>query len=180
MTCIVGVKHKGGVVIGGDSAGVSGLDLVVRSDRKVFVKGDYVMGFTTSFRMGQLLHHALTVPVCYDGMDLEHFMVTSFVNAVRDCLKSGGFASKDKEEEQGGCFVVGYKGRLFTIEGDYQVGEAVDSFTAVGCGAKFALGSLCETENLKPKDRVQRALNAAERYSAGVRKPFHIVEGSAA
>jgi hypothetical protein len=51
MTCIVGLVDGGRVWLGGDSAGVSGWDLTVRADRKVFRNGPYVMGFTTSFRM---------------------------------------------------------------------------------------------------------------------------------
>ena len=55
MTCIAGLVHDGAVYLAGDSAGCSGWDLTVRADPKVFVSGSYVMGFTTSFRMGQLL-----------------------------------------------------------------------------------------------------------------------------
>ena len=50
MTCIVGVAHKGAVYIGGDSAAVAGWALTCRADHKVFKNGDFVMGFTTSFR----------------------------------------------------------------------------------------------------------------------------------
>ncbi|WP_245320978.1 hypothetical protein [Bradyrhizobium sp. NAS96.2] len=58
MTCIVGLVDKGQVFIGGDSAGVNAerLALVVRNDRKVFRNGDFVMGFTSSFRMANFSH----------------------------------------------------------------------------------------------------------------------------
>jgi ATP-dependent protease HslVU (ClpYQ) peptidase subunit len=62
MTCIVGVNHNGNIYIGGDSAGVAGLQLQIRSDEKVFLTGDFIMGFTTSFRMGQLLRYAFSPP----------------------------------------------------------------------------------------------------------------------
>ncbi len=54
MTAIVGLVHNATVYIGGDSAGVSGYSMTVRADSKVFTIGPYLMGFTTSFRMGQL------------------------------------------------------------------------------------------------------------------------------
>jgi hypothetical protein len=38
MTCIVGYESDGKVYIGGDSAGVRGLDVTVREDSKVFKK----------------------------------------------------------------------------------------------------------------------------------------------
>jgi len=49
----------------------------------------------------------------------------------RECFKEGGFATKEDEKEIGGNFLVGIQGRLFCIESDYQVEEAIDNYTAV-------------------------------------------------
>jgi len=180
MTCIVGLVDGGKVYIGGDSAGVGGYSLTVRADRKVFKNGDFIMGFTSSFRMGQLLAHAFTPPARHAGIDVYKFMVTDFVNAVRDCLKAGGYATKHDEVESGGTFLIGYEGRLFNIQDDYQVGENLDGFDACGCGCEIAFGALYANRTAKPRDRVRIALEAAERFSAGVRAPFHIVSNGAA
>jgi ATP-dependent protease HslVU (ClpYQ) peptidase subunit len=175
MTCIAGiVDNDGTVYIGGDSAGVAGLDLWIRADKKVFKNGPFIMGFTSSFRMGQLLQHSLKPPKYYGDIDIEKFMVTQFINAVRTCLKDGGFAEKDKEVERGGTFLVGFNGKLFRIEGDYQVGESACNFDACGCGQSFAMGAFYATEGKPAKERVLTALEAAERFSAGVRRPFHV------
>jgi ATP-dependent protease HslVU (ClpYQ) peptidase subunit len=175
MTAIVGLTHNGTVHIGGDSAGVSDWSLTIRADSKVFTNGPYAMGFTTSFRMGQLLRYALKAPE--PNGDLERFMVTTFVDAVRECLKEGGWATKDSEREEGGDFLVGVHGRLFSVHPDYQVGEAVDGFAAIGCGQEIALGALYTTARTRmaPEKRVKLALEAAERFSAGVRGPFAYV-----
>ncbi|WP_305784202.1 hypothetical protein [Symbioplanes lichenis] len=172
MTAIVGVEQGGRVFIGGDSAGVSGYSLTVRADEKVFRKDKYLFGFTTSFRMGQLLRYSLTLPK--PAGDLEAFMSTVFVDALRECLKTGGWARKENDREEGGTFLVGVKGRLFTVHDDYQVAQAADGFAAVGCGDELALGALYATAgtSLGPRKRVLRALGAAERFSAGVRGPF--------
>ena len=122
MTCIVGLVHEGVVYIGGDSAGVGGMSLTVRADEKVFQNGDFLMGFTTSFRMGQLLRYSLKPPRTHPDDDIHQYMVVDFVNAVRGCLKAGGYASKEHEVESGGTFLVGYAGHLFTVDSDYQVG----------------------------------------------------------
>ncbi len=178
MTCIVGVVDTDGtVVIGGDSAGVAGLDLTVRADQKVFRNGPYIMGFTESFRMGQLLRYAFVPPEeCLPGRDLHRFMVTTFIDAVRQCLKDGGYATKDREQESGGTFLVGCNGRLFTIHSDYQVAESKCDYMAVGCGDQAALGAMYATQGQPVKDRVLTALQAAEQFSAGVRGPFTIEE----
>ncbi|MDB5358883.1 MAG: hypothetical protein JWO51_180 [Rhodospirillales bacterium] len=174
MTCIVGIVHKGSVVIGGDSAGVGGYDMQIRADRKVFRNGSLIMGFTSSFRMGQLLAVKLTPPRHHPDDDLWRYMVGPFVDEVRTVLSAGGYSKKENNVEEGGCFLVGFRGRLFQIESDFQVGERTDGFSAVGCGEAYALGSLAETDGRAPDVRVRRALAAAERFSAGVRGPFHI------
>jgi len=175
MTCIVGLVHDGKVLIGGDSAGVGGLDLQLRADQKVWAKDGYAFGFTTSFRMGQLLRYSLHLPKRHPDTDLMQYMVTEFIEAVRKCLKEGGFATKKEDAETGGTFLVGTAGRLFRIDSDYQVGEMTGAFDACGCGESYAKGVLFSNHHLSPNDRVLQALSAAEAMSAGVRGPFHIV-----
>lgn len=68
MTAIAGLVHDGRVLIGADSGGVAGWTLNVRKDSKVFTNGAYVMGFTTSFRMGQLLRWAFKPPAPRQGL----------------------------------------------------------------------------------------------------------------
>jgi ATP-dependent protease HslVU (ClpYQ) peptidase subunit len=172
VTAIVGLVQDGSVYIGGDSAGVSGLNLAVRADTKVFRKGDYLFGFTTSFRMGQLIRYSLRLPKPKGQID--KFMATRFIDALRDCLKTGGWAKKENDREEGGTFLVGVRGQLFAVYDDYQVGSAADGFAAVGCGDQIALGALYATQDsgLKPRKRIRIALQAAERFSAGVRGPF--------
>jgi hypothetical protein len=174
MTCIVGLVDQGKIYIGGDSAGVGGMSLIVRADEKVFINGDFIMGFTSSFRMGQLLRYSLKPPVHHPDVDLFGYMVTDFIDAVRTCLKTGGFAEKEKEVEKAGTFLVGFKGRLFKVEGDYQVGESGVPYDACGCGEDIALGAMFASPDLPPEKRILTALEAAEQYSAGVRRPFII------
>ncbi|MFC0600378.1 hypothetical protein [Streptomyces palmae] len=172
MTVIVGLVHNGRVHLGGDSAGVSGFSITVRRDPKIFRNGPYAMGFTTSFRMGQLLHHAFKAPK--PKGDLDRFMTTVFVDALRSCLKDGGWARKESDQEQAGTFLVGIHGRLFTVHDDYQIAEPADGYAAVGCGDEYALGALHATANLdlKPRKRLTLALEAAGYHSAGVSAPF--------
>lgn len=174
MTCIVGLVDGNSIWMGGDSAGADGSwSLTVRADRKVFRNGPMIFGFTTSFRMGQLLRYALKVPHHEPDVDVDRYMATTFIDAVRDCLKAHGYATKKDGQESGGTFLVGYRGRLFHIADDYQVGEALDGFDACGCGSDLAKGALFASAHLGGHDRLDLALRAAERHSAGVRGPFH-------
>ena len=116
------------------------MSLTVRADEKVFQNGEFLMGFTTSFRMGQLLRYSLKPPRRHPDDEINQFMVVTFTNAVRECLKAGGYASREDEVESAGTFLVGYQGRLFEIDSDYQVGIPDDGYAAVGSGQDIAKG----------------------------------------
>lgn len=179
MSCIVGVVGQDGAVhLGGDSAAVDteGFALTVRTDPKVFCNGSYVIGFVDSFRAGQLLRYSFEPPEPL-GHDLPGFMVTDFINELRDCLQAGGIASKTADVESGASFLVGVRGRLFCVGEDYSIGESSDGWDAIGCGAPTALGALFATSSLlAPQHRLSVALSAAERLSGGVRRPFTYVK----
>lgn len=174
MTCIVGLIDNGNVYVGGDSAGVAGYGLTVRADEKVFINGEFIMGFTSSFRMGQLLRYSLKPPKYHPDVDITEYMVTDFIDAVRKCLTDGGYAEKKNEQEKAGTFLVGFMGKLFKIDSDYQVGVPSLPFDACGCGEDIALGSMYSNSSLDPIERITQALEAAEQFSAGVRRPFVI------
>ena len=179
-TCIVGLVNKGIVYMGGDSAGVSGYDITTRVDTKVFIKETgsekMLIGYTSSFRMGQLLRFSFLAPKRPTGMDVYEYMATDFINYVRHSFKEGGFAANKEGVESGGTFLVGYCGRLFTIHNDYQVGENVYGYDACGCGKDYAMSSLYSTNGLikNPEKRLKIALSSAEEFSGGVKGPFNI------
>jgi len=176
MTCIVGIQTDNGVVLGGDSSGNAGWVRMHRADPKVFVNGAYAIGFTTSYRMGQLIRYAdLPKPLDRVDEDLNRFMATDFVDGVRQALKDGGFAKKDAEREEGGTFLAAVSGRLYRIESEYQVGWSLDGYEAAGCGWEIAMGALHATRTLKAETRVTRALEAAAHHSSGVCAPFRII-----
>lgn len=178
MTCIVGVVREGRAWIGGDSAGVNGhLSLMIRADTKVFTTGPFVMGFVGSFRMGQLLRYKLDIPKHPHWLADHEYMATLFIDAVRSCLKDGGYAEKHDDAEWGGTFLVGYRGHIYRVESDYQVGETTDGFDAIGCGGDIARGAVFAAQSGSDDGPllVRAALQAAEWLSAGVRGPFEIL-----
>lgn len=175
MTCIVGIVAGNRVIIAGDSAAVDHRNVVsVRFDRKVFRLGDLVMGFTTSFRMGQLLAFGFTPPAPRAGQDEFAYLATDFIEAVRQRFRDGGFTQIKDAREEGGQFLVGTRGRLFEIDTDFQLGEPTCGFASVGSAYQVALGSLHATrEWLAPEVRLLEALGAAMLFNACVRAPFH-------
>jgi len=179
MTCIVGLEHDNGMVsIGGDSAGVNGsLDIRIRTDEKVFINGPMIFGFTSSFRMGQLLRYSLTIPEQLGSeKDDYKYMCTQFIDAVRKCLKDGGYATVKNGVDEGGFFLVGYRGKLYRVESDFQVGKSLTTFDACGCGESYALGAMAAGDAARSaKERIERALEIALKFSAGVAPPFFML-----
>ncbi len=181
MTCIAGITLPNGEVwIGGDSAGTnSHSQQTIYANEKVFLvrndSGDeFLLGCGSSFRMIDLLKHMLHLPR-YDGGDIHRYMVVEFVEAVRTCLKDGGFAKKEDEKEEGGYFLVGFQGRLFEIASDYHIAEATCGYNAIGTADDLALGVLFATqENDDPEARLTLALRAAAYHNSDVRGPFVI------
>jgi hypothetical protein len=179
VTCIVAVRDRkrGIVIVGGDSAGVEGYYIETRSDPKVFRNGPYAIGYTSSFRMGQLLQHRFDPPEPPRTARMLHgFMVREFAEAARTVVKAGGYAKVENNKEEGGTFIVAVGPRVFVVYDDFQVAEPADPFAAVGCGDRFALGALRALPNSQPaRTRCMTALKIAERSSCGVRRPFRFV-----
>lgn len=177
MTCIVGIAEKGNVYIGGDSAGVGGLSITIRADEKVFHNGPFIMGFTTSFRMGQLLRYKFNPPKQTVKQDDMEYMVNDFIDSVRKCFAEGGWGkASGHDNNEGGNFLVGYNGTLYEIFGDFQVAMPSLQYSSCGCGEDLALGSLYSTAGLKPEVRLKKALDAASHFSAGVAPPYAFVK----
>lgn len=176
MTCIVGIVSGNQVYIGGDSCGAAGTNITIRRDTKVFRNGDFIIGCTSSFRMIQLLRFSFKPPVI-GGKDIYEYMCTDFIDAVRECFRTGGYIRKNNEVESGGNFLVGYKNRLFEVDNDFQVAENINGIHAVGCGCNIALGALyiLNQLNFEPKEKVRKALQAAEFYDGAVCQPFNIL-----
>lgn len=174
MTCVIGVVHDERVYIGVDSASVQGWVRRTTNLRKVFRRGPFLIGYTTSFRMGQLLEHHLEVPRQQDGEADMTYMVTKFVENARALLKDKGFSKIESNAETGGQFLVGYRGKLYSIQNDFQVGEMSDGLDAIGSGGDFALGAMKALEDLPPKRRIKKALQIAEHFNMGVCAPFHV------
>lgn len=181
MTCIVGLAHGGKTYIGGDRAGIAGYSLNVRSDKKVFEVGQFTIGVCGSFRIRDVLKYKFEPPKFKPSIhDPATFMVTTFLDAARKAFGTAGcLITTHGEEELAGdsSFIVGFRGKLFTIESDLQVAGQDAPYHAVGCGADPALGALYASAGSKmpPRARVIKALEASEYFNAGVRGPFDVI-----
>jgi hypothetical protein len=162
VTCIVGIEHADGVTIGADSASSNGwIRTSHEPTRRSSGSVTYLIGFTSSWRMGQLLRYQLDVaaaghlgPGPLDG-DAVHRRRAGDVEGrrVRHCTTT---APSMAARSSSACC-----GRLYSVFDDYQVGHAAEGHDAVGSGGALALGSLHTTRSGLIRSRARAALEAA-------------------
>lgn len=177
MTCIAGLVADGRIWLGADSMATAGATVYDQAALKIFRRDQMLIGVSGSPRVNQLLRHGLALEPCEDFTRLDRYMACDFVNAVRECLKKGGYAKKtDEQETFDSVLLVGLGGCLFAIFGDYQVHRDARNFMAIGSGMHEARGSLFATASMRlsPAVRIRRALQAAAAFDAHVRAPFVI------
>jgi len=160
-----------------------GWDGRVIANKKVFRNGKYLIGYTTSFRMGQLLQYAV-LPEYPDTWTKDRettlrFIVTEFVPAVRKIFKDEGFAKIESNQEEAGQFLVGYHGFLFHIYESYQVDQYTNGICATGSGYAYGLGAFEIMMGLypsEPESNLLKALEVAGEYNNGVCAPYYVLE----
>jgi ATP-dependent protease HslVU (ClpYQ) peptidase subunit len=183
MTCIVGLEHEGEVYMGCDSAATDdSFRFSLAADSKVFSNENTIMGMCGSFRLGQLLKYSLKIPDRDPRIDDDmSWLVNDYVDALRDMLVDKGHISKGEhsiDQISDGDFLLGYRGKLYHVQSNFQVLRLDKGYASTGCGADFALGSLhyqsTHLKTINPIKMVKRALNAAAENSAACAPPHHV------
>lgn len=181
MTCVVGYKYAGKVWLAGDQVGGNNYFRENHTNlSKVFQVKDFILGYTTSFRMGQILQYSWNPPVKQEGQDDDTYLYRDVVNSLSGVFDSCEFGSKEGVEKRTGQFLLGWKGRLFTVQSNLSILEH-DEFAACGCGEDFARGAMHIMSTLteiwkRPEDFLKNAILAAARYSPSVGNTVTFVE----
>jgi len=178
MTCIVGLVDGKKVWLGGDRAATDGgLNRTLLKEPKIFIKGELGFGVCGLPKVMDALKHGIELPKQAGGDD-KTFLVTELVPAIREGLLKLDAAGKDTspwgngEVVFEGAMLVAYRGRLYTLEGNFQLVEGDEKFASVGSGSKLAIGSFNATRKMwGAKKRVLAALDASTK-NAGCAPPF--------
>lgn len=175
MTCIVGLVKGDTVWLGGDRAATDGgLNRTLIKEPKVFEKGLIGFGVCGLPKVMDALQHTIELPP-YSGGDDKGYLVGEVVPAIREGLKK----LECTEEHNGqqyfhGAMLIGFLGRLYELQGNFQLVEAANGFGAVGSGSEPALGSLRSTKG-NPRKRLLEALKVSAENNAGVAPPFDVI-----
>lgn len=178
MTCIVSYITDGGDVwMGADSASSNGFEIGPATTEKVFLKGDWLIGGSGSWRMNQILRHQFNPPK--PKGDLERQVVVDIIPALRTLLKGAGFLKVENEEEEAPNIgiLLGTHGRVFCLQSDLSVPESARPYDTVGSGSYHALAAMMALEHYKmaPQTRITRALEIAAELVTTVCGPFTVL-----
>jgi ATP-dependent protease HslVU (ClpYQ) peptidase subunit len=154
MTCIVGMEYQGSVILAGDIQGTGWNSKVVHTQPKVFALGGVGFGYTTSYRFGQIIEHAMKAPVVPDAKDqVYRWLITVLIPDIAEALKKANF-------EGGGNCLIGVKGQLWELQPDFSVIRSTLGYAAVGSGTEYALGSMFNAAPKSSRAAVATVRNA--------------------
>ena len=171
MTCIVAIEKNGKVFMGADRMGSNGHTGAPVSQPKIFKNGSVIIGYTSSFRMGQLLEHALEIPLVHENID--KWVAIDFMQALRKAFTDNGWGKTKDGEIVGGTFLIAVAGRCYQIQDDYSFIRNISNEYAIGSGQDYALGSMRSTRSkADTQKRLLEALETAAEYVVSVSAPF--------
>jgi hypothetical protein len=160
--------------MGADTFMLSG-GVVYSCPSKLFRVGDFIVGGAGDWRVWELVSYAVQLAPPAPDADIRRYMATDFAKAVRGAVREYGCMQQDNGQDNVTSeILVGARGCLFKFDSLLSHVFIDEGFAAIGSGAHVAMGSLYESASrvLKPKERIERALKAAEALTDGVRSPF--------
>lgn len=184
MTCIVGIESNSGATLSADSSSVGNHHTRRVNGSKVFsYDNGTICGYTTSFRMGQILEHHV-VPPELDRNERD-YVIEVLIPEVRRAMKDRGYSEVQNNEEKGGFFLLGIEDKIFKVQRDFSAIRYQEPYFAVGEGAREAYGAISAILNMdngnieSPKFVAEAAIKAAAKFNSGVKLPITTCQTSA-
>lgn len=178
MTVVLGFSDsKGNVHIAADSGSFTNCERYVSKVDKVFMLGsEFLVGFAGSWRQGNIIRYDFIPPPRPDGIDDMAYLVSYFVDSLRELLKSKGFSAiSDNVETTGdGLMLLGYKGKLYTIDSDFSVNTHIDCVDSIGAGSLHCISAFDALSSMKDiRKRMLKALDVTEKRCIFVSRPYN-------
>lgn len=164
MTCIAALKVDNKVHMAGER-GASTDDTILHLSRpKVQRIGPYLIGYAGSMD-GQRLAYNFDPPKPHPDEDIDVFMHTSFLKALKDFYDEWWVdTSKDAELS----LLIAIENRLYEHNSsDMSLNEFSNPYIAIGSGGAYAMGYLYSVAGSKmdPDRIVENAVKAAIKFS---------------
>lgn len=158
MTCIIAFTDGKSSFIAGDKLGSNGFTKSVMVEPKVFEKEFHrvstndegtvrtretmALGYTTSFRMGQLLSYNLLLPDQDANQSFSQYLVQKVIPLIRHMFKDEWGARDSSQDIGGGQFIILHNHTIYEVQGDFSVLQPKTQITAVGSGTYHAIAAM--------------------------------------
>jgi len=158
MTLIIGIDLQLGkdkyLYLAGDKCGSDGFSKDNYIKPKIFKRDDYAFGYTSSFRMGQLLEHS-NISKDLPSWKEEENVYTSFVDWAKTSMKNGGYLQENNGVASGGNFIFFNGKSLYEVQSDFSILVPNDGLLAVGQGEYHAKGIMRAYMSLVKENKVK-------------------------
>lgn len=187
MTCIVAIAGSP-AVLAADSLGSTSYSKQEYQNKKVITltcarqNEDFSstpvkigIGYTSSFRMGDLLTYCFKPPTIDINQDTLDYLVCSFIPSIITCFDTHHYSRNKDGSKWGGVFLVAVEHRIFIVQDDFSVLEPTCGFASVGSGSEIALGALYANKDTAI-NRAKLAVEAASMFTPSVGGAIHTLE----
>lgn len=170
MTAVLAIEHPEGVLIACDS--FVGDDWADRIDRPKW----FSLSRNLTLGWAGVLHGPLVVQakLRYQrrrrNEEDVRYLYRTIAQPLHKILAESGIKADD--EDNGVCFLIVYDGRVYSVLDNGAVLRSHHGYMVIGEGEELALGALCATEDMPPRERAERALRAAVRHNRYIQEPF--------
>ena len=173
MTCVVGYIDdcKQVAWLGAESSATDDETTYDYSGKKIFYVGDFLVGFSGSFRAGQIVRHEVQLPPITSQLELEKYLQTVFSKEIKKTLKKH-FTPKKIDTFN---LLIAYEDKLFTLENDFTI-LPFAPYMAIGTGTPYALGALKALMDYKisTRTRITKAIEAAIHHCPSCRGAIYV------
>ena len=143
MTTLIAVQNDNWCIIAGDSQTTSyHLSADCSPMGKIAQNGKYLVAAAGLVRGMNLIQHAF-VPPRAPKNNLDKFMVTKFLPALRSCFVKSGYDMKDDGDvaSHDNEFLVAVNGTIYLIDEVYGIERTANKIYVTGSGMELALGA---------------------------------------
>ena len=154
--------------IASDSMGSRG-DTMYELGSKLIIKGNYIIGFSWSYRVADIIRESKNLP--------KELSSIKDLRTIRDVIKEtlindNLIGNNDNAKPEGhplDIILVSPAG-IYTVETDYQIHKVLDNYITCGSGTEVAMGVLytCNELKIEGKKAVKLAVEASIKHIASV------------
>lgn len=174
MTVIAAIISGDRVLMGADSFIQEGNRLLCDTQSKLWRLGDMVMGGSGRLLVADAIQYGFRLPPVPEGQSEDAYMRLTLPDTLRGYLQERGLMYTPEGENLETCeasLLIGWRGRIWEVDGNLSVCETVEPYNAIGSGGDIARTALhCLPGS--PRERLAGALEAAAQFSVTVSAPF--------